>query len=125
MDRGEQAAGSSVEGEPRVLPECVLAESCQALHITPDGPRVRLMLLRHRVGVERVLTRQIQPLHDRIDHLLACRTEFLGGSSQEYGAISGEICVEGRADLSERVGPGVVNRRTNVPAPKAGDMVKT
>ena len=34
------------------------------------------------------------------------------------------VCVERRADLSQRVGPGVVNRRTNVPAPKAGDVVK-
>ena len=102
----------------------MLAESCQSLHVAPDGPRVRLMLLRHRVGVERVLARQIQPLHDGIDHLLACRTELLGSGSQEYGAISGEICVERPADLSQRVGPGVVNRRTNVPAPKAGDVVK-
>ena len=82
------------------------------------------MLLRHRVGVERVLAPQIQPLHDGIDHLLPCRTELLGSGSQEYGAISGEICVERLADPSQRVGPGVVNRRTNVPAPKAGDMVK-
>ena len=58
-----------------------------AMLATADGPRVRLMLLRHRVGVERVRARQIQPLHDSVDHLLACRTELLGSSSQEYGAI--------------------------------------
>jgi hypothetical protein len=35
VDRGEQAAGSPVEGEPCVLPGRVLAESSQPLHRSP------------------------------------------------------------------------------------------
>ena len=51
VDRGESSAGGSVEREPRVLPGRVLAESCQSLHVAPDGSRVRLVLFRQPIGV--------------------------------------------------------------------------
>src|ERR1700730_6962191 len=49
MDRGEEAAGGAVESEAAVLPGCALAQSSQTVHISPDGPWIRLVLLRGRV----------------------------------------------------------------------------
>jgi hypothetical protein len=96
-----------LEGEPGVLPRTCHGKLCQIPYVAPDRWRFRLRRLCHRVGVEACLRAPIQRLHHRLDHLLACLTELLGGGSREDGAISGEICVERRADLSERVGPGV------------------
>ena len=96
VDRGEESAGGLVEAESRVLPGRALTESCQPLHVSPDGSRIRLVLLRQRVGVGGLLPRQVESLHDRVDHLLARRAELLGGSPQEHGAIVVEVCVERR-----------------------------
>src|SRR5689334_5499594 len=74
LDRFEQTAGGAIEREPRVLPGRSLTESCQSLHVAPDRTRIRLVLLRQSVGVERVLARQLESLRRRLDHRLAGRS---------------------------------------------------
>ena len=49
------------------------------------------MLFRQRVGVAGLLARQFESLDSPVDHLLARRTDFLGGSSQEDRAIGVEV----------------------------------
>ena len=55
VNRGEQTTGGAIEREPFVLPGRALTESGESLHVTPDGARVRLVLFRQRIGVERSL----------------------------------------------------------------------
>src|ERR1700737_4621448 len=105
VDRGEKATGSAIEAEPSVLPGCALTESGQSLHLAPDGPGVRLVLLCERVRLGGVLLRHVESLHDRLKDRFARRTEFLGGRPQDRGALEDGIGVEGGADVIERCGP--------------------
>src|SRR5687768_14427652 len=83
LDRGEQSTGSAIEREPGVLPGRALTETCQSLHVAPDGPRIRLMLFRQSVGVGRLLPRQFESLDGCLDHLLAGGADLLGRGPQE------------------------------------------
>ena len=87
-----------VESEPSVLPGCALTESCQSLHVAPDRAGIRLVLLRQRVRLRGLLLRQIESLHDRIEHRVTRRTELQGDGPQEQSAIDGRVGVEGRAN---------------------------
>src|SRR5262245_36630635 len=46
VNRSQEAAGGAIEGEALILPGCALTESCQSLHVAPDGSRIRFELLR-------------------------------------------------------------------------------
>src|SRR3990170_7223710 len=46
VDRGEEATGGAIEDEAAVLPGCALAETCQPLHVAPDGAGIRLVRFR-------------------------------------------------------------------------------
>ena len=116
VDRGEEATGGAVEGEPSVLPGRALTESRQPLHVAPDGSGIRLVLFRQRVRLGGLLLRQIESLHDRVEHRVARRTELLGGGPQEQRAIVGRVGVEGRADAR----PAMSSTRPESTHPRAG-----
>src|SRR5439155_13063391 len=49
VDRGEEATGGAIEGEPSVLPGCALTQSREPLHVAPDRAGIRLVLFSHCV----------------------------------------------------------------------------
>jgi hypothetical protein len=86
--RGQKATGGEIESEPPVLPGRALTEPCQPLHITPNRSGIRLMLLRQGVRLRGLLLRQLESLHDRVDHRVTRRTELLGGGPKEQGEFA-------------------------------------
>src|SRR5438093_652596 len=46
VDRGQEAAGGAIEGEPSVLPGRALTQSREPLHVAPDRSGIRLVLFR-------------------------------------------------------------------------------
>lgn len=52
MDRGYEATGGAIEGEPCVLPGCALTETGQSLRVAPDRTGIRLVLLRQRARLD-------------------------------------------------------------------------
>ena len=111
VDRGEEATGGAIEGESSVLPGRALTHSREPLHVAPDGARIRLVLLSHCVRLGGLLLRDVDSLHDRIDDRLLRLTEFPGGGPQDRGPLQVGIGVEGGADVLERRGPCLLNRR--------------
>src|ERR1700694_4389667 len=71
-----------------------------------------------------MLLRQVQSLHHRLKDRLARRTELLGDSPQDDGAVESGIGIEPGADVVERTGPRLLNRCPHVPAPEASDVLK-
>src|SRR3984893_2909496 len=124
VDRGEEAAGGAVEGEAAVLPGCALAQSSQTLHVSPDGTRIRLVLLRERICLGGLLLRQFKSLCDRAEYRLSRRTDLLGASPQENRAIAGGIGIESCTDGVERCRPCVLYRCPHVPAAEASYVLK-
>jgi hypothetical protein len=53
----------------------------------------------------KVTVRQLEPRHDRVDHRVARRAEFLGGGPQEPRAIERRVGVQRRAEGLERGRP--------------------
>src|SRR6266536_244347 len=102
VDRGEEAAGGAVEDEASVLPGRALTESRQSLHVAPDRPGIRLVLLREGVRLAGVLLRQIESLHGGIEHRVTRRSEFLGHGPQESRLIVRGVGVEGDAHIMQR-----------------------
>ena len=101
MNRGQEATGGAVESKASILPSGALTETCQPLHVAPDGAGIRLVLFRQRVRLGGVLLRQIESLTDCIKHRITRRTQFPGHAPQEERAIAGGIGVEGCADAIE------------------------
>ncbi len=62
MDRGQEATGSAIEGEPSVLPGRALAQTCEPLHVAPDRAGIRLVCFRQVVRLSGVLLRQLKSL---------------------------------------------------------------
>ena len=63
VDRGEEAAGGAIEGEPSVLPGRALTESRQPLHVAPDRTGIRLVAFGQVVRLRGLLLREIDPSH--------------------------------------------------------------
>jgi hypothetical protein len=123
-NRGEEATGGAVEGEPSVLPGGALTESGQSLRVAPQRPGIRLVRVRQRVRLGSLLLRYIQSLHDCLEDRVARWSEFLRHRSLEHGAIRGGVGVEGCAHAIQGCRPRVLNRRPDVPAPEAGHVLK-
>ncbi len=87
MNRGQEATGSAIEHVTSVLPWSVLTETSQSLHVAPHRARIRLVLFRQRVRLGGLLLRQIESPHDRLEHRVPRRSEFLGGGPQDQGAV--------------------------------------
>ena len=100
MDRGQEAAGGAIEGEPSVLPGRALAQSREPLHVAPDRTGIRLVCFRQFVRLGGLLLRQLQSLHDRIDDRVTRRPELLGRGPQEDEAIVRGVGVQGAADAA-------------------------
>jgi hypothetical protein len=81
VDRGDEATGSAVENKPSVLPWRALTESSQSLRIAPDRTWVRLVSFRQCVRLGGLLLRQIESLHNRLEHRITCRTKLPRGSA--------------------------------------------
>src|SRR5262245_2644326 len=93
-DRGEKTTGGAIQCEPSVLPGRLLAQSREPLDVAPHRTWIRFELIRQRVRLGGVLLRQIQPLHDRFEHRLTRRAEFLGCSPENHGTIESGIRIE-------------------------------
>ena len=102
VDRGQEATGGAIEGEPSVLPGRALAQTREPLHVAPDRAGIRLVRFRQRVRLGGLLLRQLESLHDRVDNRVTRRPELLGRSPQEDEAIVRGIGVQGGPDLLER-----------------------
>src|SRR5438094_3712068 len=124
VNRGQEATGSAIEHVTSVLPWSVLTETSQSLHVAPHRARIRFVPFRQRVRLGGLLLRQIESPHNRLEHRVPRRPEFLGGGPQEQGAVIRSVCVEGRANAVERRRPRLLNRRADVPAPEAGYVLK-
>jgi len=122
LDRGEQSTGGAIEREPGVLPGRALTETCQPLHVAPDGPRIRLVLFCQSVGVGRLLPRQLESLDGCLDHLLAGGAELLGRGPQKNRPVIRKRRVERGADGIEGCRPRFVYRRTHMPPSEGGDV---
>src|SRR5262249_24223947 len=125
VDRGDEATGGSIECEAAVLPRGALTQSRQPLHVSPDGPWIRLVLLCQSVRLGGLLLRHIESPHHRLEHRFTILPEFLGRGLQKHGATVRGIRVEGCAKASQRGRPRILNRRPNVPAPEAGHMLES
>ena len=94
VDRGQEATGGPVESEASILPGRALTQTREPLHVAPEGPGVRLVLLRQRVRLGGLLLRQIESLHSRVEHRVPRSSEFLGSGPQEQGAVVRSVCVD-------------------------------
>ena len=103
VDRGQEAAGGAIEGEPAVLPGRALAQTREPLHVAPDRTGIRLERLCQRVRLCGLLLRQIESLHSRVNHRVTRRPELLGRGPQEDEAIVRGVCVERVLDASSDV----------------------
>src|SRR5438445_1211407 len=101
VNRGQEATGSAIEHVTSVLPWSVLTETSQSLHVAPHRARIRLVLFRQRVRLGGLLLRQIESPHDRLEHRVPRRSEFLGGGPQEQAAEAYTLAEEqiGRAHV--------------------------
>ena len=125
MDRGQEAAGRAIEGESAILPRCALAQTREPLHVAPDRTGIRLERFRQRVRLRGLLLRQLESLNSRVNNRVTRRPEFLGRGPQENEAIVRGVCVERGPDAVERCRPGLLNRRSDVSAPEADDVLET
>ena len=100
VDRGQEATGGAIEGEPTILPGRALTQTREPLHVAPDRTGIRLVRFRQRVRLGGLLLRQFESLHGRINDRVACRPDFLGRGPQEHDAIVRGVCVEGRRGRS-------------------------
>ena len=95
MDRGQEAAGGAIEGEPSVLPGRALTQTREPLHVAPDRTGIRLVRFRQRVRLGGLLLRQLESLHGRVNDRVTRRPELLGRGPQEDEAIVRGVGVEG------------------------------
>src|SRR5947209_18815135 len=98
VNRGQEATRSAIEHVTSVLPWSVLTETSQSLHVAPHRARIRFVLFRQRVRLGGLLLRQIESPHNRLEHRVARRSEFLGGGPQDQGAVIRGVCVVGCAN---------------------------
>jgi hypothetical protein len=92
VDRGQEATGGAIEGEPTILPGRALTQTREPLHVAPDRTRVRLVRFRQGVRLCGLLLRQFESLHGCINDGVACRPDFLPGGPQEHEAM---VCASG------------------------------
>ena len=88
VDRGQEATGGAVESEASILPGRALTQTRQPLHVAPEGAGVRLVLLRQRVRLGGVLLRQVESLHDRLEHRVPRGSELLGGGRSSVRSLA-------------------------------------
>jgi hypothetical protein len=113
VNRGQESARGTVEGEAMILPGCALTESCQSLHIAPDGPGIRLELLRQSVGVGGLIPRQLQSRRDRIEHLLARGPSSWAVARRSMARSSARLASSSvRTDSSESVHAACIDAPT-------------
>jgi hypothetical protein len=71
------------------------------------------VLFRQRVRLDGLLLRQIESPHNRLEHRIPRRSEFLGSGPQDQGAVIRGVCVEGCTNAVEGRRPRLLNRRAD------------